>query len=51
VAAVGNATQSLIPSEAPAVKRIFQPPEFLGWAVLSVGVVLILHAFSMKKPE
>jgi len=28
----------------------FQPPPWLGWSLLSVGGVLILHSLAMKRP-
>ncbi len=30
--------------------RTFQPPTWLGWALISVGAVLILHSLAMGKP-
>jgi hypothetical protein len=38
-------------TSTPAVARkVLQPPEWLGWCLISVGSVLILHALAMKKP-
>jgi hypothetical protein len=34
---------------APA-RKVVKPPESLGWALMSVGSVLILHALAMKGP-
>lgn len=31
-------------------KRIVHPPEWLGWALISIGSVLILHSLAMKAP-
>jgi hypothetical protein len=31
-------------------QKVVQPPEWLGWCLMSVGVVLILHSLAMKKP-
>ncbi|HVX16078.1 MAG TPA: hypothetical protein VHC22_33140 [Pirellulales bacterium] len=31
-------------------KKTVKPPEWLGWALLSIGSVLILHALAMKSP-
>jgi hypothetical protein len=50
VAAMGNATQSLIQPEKPLIKKNFRPPDWLGWSLLSMGSVLILHSWAMKKP-
>jgi len=30
--------------------KVIRPPEWLGWCLISVGSVLILHSFAMKKP-
>jgi hypothetical protein len=32
-------------------RRIVQPPKWLGWVMLSVGGVLTLHSFAMRRPE
>lgn len=32
-------------------KKVLHPPEWLGWCLMSVGAVLILHSLAMKKPE
>jgi hypothetical protein len=50
VAQVGNSAQSLIQSDKPVLKKNFRPPEWLGWSLLSMGSVLILHSWAMKKP-
>jgi len=36
--------------ESPAT-RTFKPPQWLGWALVSVGSVLILHSMAMKRPD
>lgn len=35
----------------PAPRKIVNPPEWLGWAAMSVGSVLILHSLAMKRPD
>ena len=30
--------------------KVLHPPDWLGWCLISVGSVLILHSFAMKKP-
>lgn len=37
-------------SIGPTPRRVLHPPEWLGWALLSIGSVLILHSLAMKKP-
>jgi hypothetical protein len=34
---------------APA-RKVVRPPTWLGWSLMSVGSVLILHSLAMKKP-
>ena len=31
-------------------QKVIYPPEWLGWCLMSVGSVLILHSLAMKKP-
>jgi hypothetical protein len=31
-------------------KKTFHPPQALGWALMSIGAVCILHSLAMKKP-
>ncbi|MBN1909105.1 MAG: hypothetical protein JW818_05145 [Pirellulales bacterium] len=52
MAAAIDTVDALTPSTetvAPAKKVI--PPEWLGWSLLSIGSVLILHSMAMKRPE
>jgi len=37
-------------SVAPIPRKVLRPPPWLGWSFISIGSVLILHAFGMKKP-
>lgn len=30
--------------------KVIRPPEWLGWCLISVGSVLVLHSLAMKKP-
>ena len=30
--------------------KVIRPPEWLGWCLISVGAVLILHSLAMPKP-
>ncbi len=38
-------------SPLPSARRVIRPPEWLGWCLISVGSVLILHSLAMKKPD
>ena len=49
VAAATQTAGTMFRAEAVAPKTV-RPPEWIGWALLSVGAVLILHALSMKAP-
>lgn len=51
LAAVSATTQSLTQSERPVVKKVVKPPEWIGWLMLSAGVVLVLHSWGMQKPS
>lgn len=33
-----------------AAKRTIKPPQWLGWALISMGSVLVLHSLAMPKP-
>jgi hypothetical protein len=37
-------------STTVAGPHALRPPEWLGWSLMSIGAVLILHAMAMKKP-
>jgi hypothetical protein len=37
-------------SMGPTPRRTIHPPEWIGYALLSVGSVLVLHSLAMKKP-
>ena len=44
----GNPKNADIPV---ATHRTVKPPVWLGWAFISVGVVLVLHSLAMKRPH
>lgn len=43
-------TSSLFSSDTAVVRKVIRPPAWLGWSLMSVGSVLILHSLAMKKP-
>jgi hypothetical protein len=47
-AAMAN-IRPLFQAVAPT-RKVIKPPESLGWALMSIGSVLILHALAMKGP-
>ena len=50
LASVSATTQTLTQSEKPLIKKTVKPPEWLGFSLMSIGAVLILHSWGMKKP-
>lgn len=45
-----GALMSLGSSLGAGPKQVVHPPEWLGWCLMSVGAVLILHSLAMKRP-
>ncbi|HEY5311271.1 MAG TPA: hypothetical protein VIK18_02085 [Pirellulales bacterium] len=39
-----------LPSVGPTPRKQVRPPQWLGWALMSVGSVLVLHSLAMPKP-
>ena len=50
LASVSDITQTLTPSGKPVAKKTVRPPDWIGWSLISLGAVLILHSWAMKKP-
>jgi len=50
LAAVNGAPTTLSASAKPAFSKTVIPPEFVGWALMSLGATLILHSMAMRKP-
>lgn len=44
------ASAGILAAVGPAPKRQVEPQPWLGWALMSVGGVLILHSLAMTKP-
>ena len=42
--------RALIPVPGQVQRRTIRPPDWLGFALMSVGTVLVLHSLAMKKP-
>jgi len=41
-------------ANAPAsasIRKSVRPPEWLGWCLLSIGAVLVLHSLAMPRPS
>jgi len=45
----GQSASTALVAAAPAHK-VVRPPQWLGWSMMSIGSVLILHSLAMKKP-
>jgi hypothetical protein len=50
LASVNATTQTLTQSDKPLAKKTLRPPDWLGFSLISIGAVLILHSWGMKKP-
>ena len=42
--------QPFLPAAGPMPRRTLRPPDWLGYALISVGAVLVLHSLAMKRP-
>jgi hypothetical protein len=51
LAAVSAATQSLTQSDSPPIKKSVRPPDWIGYTLLSIGSVFVLHSWAMRKPD
>jgi protein-S-isoprenylcysteine O-methyltransferase Ste14 len=49
VASAGD-LPTLFAAQSPVAKKRIEPPRWIGWAMVSVGTVLILHSLAMRKP-
>ena len=47
--ATSNPVAALTPSTA-LPRKVIHPPQWLGYALLSIGSVLVLHSLAMPKP-
>ncbi len=45
------ATARFLPAAGPVARKVITPPEWLGWALMSVGSVLVLHSLAMNRPS
>ncbi len=50
IPALASADDGLMPSAGPTARKTVKPPAWIGYAVISVGAVLILHSLAMKRP-
>jgi hypothetical protein len=50
IPALASTDGNLMPAAGPSPRKTVHPPTWLGYAVISVGAVLILHSLAMKRP-
>ncbi|MBI3838546.1 MAG: hypothetical protein HY288_11520 [Planctomycetia bacterium] len=50
VADADGTVRPFLPAVGPTPRRTLRPPTWLGFALISVGAVLVLHSLAMKKP-
>lgn len=53
VATASNESNVSFASNAPTLgqRKVIRPPDWIGWCMISVGAVLILHSLAMRKPD
>lgn len=42
--------RQFMPAAGPLPRKTVRPPEWMGWCLMSIGGVLILHSLAMPKP-
>ena len=47
----GKSLMSFASSGAVAPRLVVRPPEWSGWCLMTIGSVLILHSFALRRPE
>jgi hypothetical protein len=45
-----SATALLTGASGPGYRREIQPPRWCGWCLISIGGILVLHSFALKRP-
>jgi hypothetical protein len=50
VAAASNAIGAMVGSESPLPPHTIHLPDWIGWSLLSLGAVMVLHSWTMAKP-
>jgi hypothetical protein len=46
-----SAQTTLVSLSGPVSRKVVRPPEWLGWALVSVGSVLVLHSLALPRPS
>jgi hypothetical protein len=48
--AVADGSAAFSSASIPTARRTLKPPTWAGYAVMSVGAVLVLHSLAMRRP-
>ncbi len=46
----GETPFGIMPAVGPSPRKSVKPPNWLGFALMSIGAVLVLHSLAMNKP-
>ncbi len=49
--AATSQTMGVFMTAEPRAAKTVRPPEWIGWSLLSIGAVFVLHAMSMRRPD
>lgn len=50
VASTNSMPISLNQTGIPQVRRTIKPPRWIGWSLLSIGGIFVLHSLALRKP-
>jgi hypothetical protein len=50
VATAGNSVEALMGAQPPTPSMTIRLPDWLGWFLMSMGTVFILHSWTMARP-
>jgi hypothetical protein len=50
VAQAGEFSPQAAVATVTGAQKTIEPPEWLGWCLMSIGAVLVLHSLAMPKP-
>ncbi|MEX0939687.1 MAG: hypothetical protein WDZ59_17620 [Pirellulales bacterium] len=46
-----SAQMTLVSISGPVSRKVVRPPEWMGWALVSIGSVLVLHSLALPRPS
>ncbi len=47
----GSSLLSFASGGSTLPRKVVRPPEWSGWCLMSIGSVLILHSFALRRPD